>query len=121
MPWYCCVQVNNDDAAGIDWSLEADRLMVSNMIIKAADINGPSKRRDLHENWTSRISEEFYEQGDEEERLGLPISMYMDRREPHLARLQDSFITHLVGPLFNAVGAAGLLPGSWVDESDDGT
>ncbi len=59
-------------------------------------------------------------QGDEEEQLGLPISMYMDRREPHLARLQDSFITHLVGPLFNAVGAAGLLPGSWIDDSDDG-
>jgi hypothetical protein len=47
--------------------------------------------------------------------------MYMDRREPHTARLQDSFITHLVGPLFNAVGAAGLLPGTWVEDSDDGS
>ena len=54
--------MNNDDAVGIDWSVESDRLMVSNMIIKAADINGPSKKRELHINWTSRISEEFYEQ-----------------------------------------------------------
>jgi cGMP-inhibited 3',5'-cyclic phosphodiesterase A len=54
--------VNNEDAPGIDWTLEADRQMVTNMIIKTADINGPSKRRDLHENWTARISEEFFEQ-----------------------------------------------------------
>lgn len=55
-------QVNDDDAVGIDWSCEADRLMVANMVIKMSDINGPCKRRDLHLRWTERICEEFYEQ-----------------------------------------------------------
>ena len=36
--------------------------MVSNMVIKLADINGPTKVKDLHVNWTYRITEEFYEQ-----------------------------------------------------------
>ena len=54
--------MNDDDAAGIDWTSEADRLMASNMVIKLADINGPSKVKDLHVAWTYRITEEFYEQ-----------------------------------------------------------
>lgn len=60
-------------------------------------------------------------QGDEEARLGLPISPFMDRSSPQLAKLQESFITHIVGPLCNSYDAAGLLPGHWITEegSDD--
>lgn len=36
--------------------------MTANIVIKMADINGPSKRKDLHVRWTDAISEEFYEQ-----------------------------------------------------------
>lgn len=54
-------------------------------------------------------------QGDEESGLGLPISPFMDRSAPQLAKLQESFITHIVGPLCNSYDAAGLLPGYWID------
>lgn len=57
-------------------------------------------------------------QGDEESRLGLPISPFMDRSSPQLAKLQESFITHIVGPLCNSYDAAGLLPGYWINESE---
>lgn len=43
----------------------------------------------------------------------------MDRNQPRLPQLQDSFIKHLVGPLYNAYGRAGLLPGEWVDSEID--
>lgn len=111
------VQVNEDESPGVDWYSEGDRLLVLQMSIKLADINGPCKRRPLHLQWTQRIAEEFYEQGDEEARLGLVISPYMDRRCPQLARLQESFINHLVAPLCSAYGEAGLLPGRWCYES----
>lgn len=39
----------------------------------------------------------------------------MDRSAPQLAKLQDSFITHIVGPLCNSYDAAGLMPGRWVE------
>lgn len=115
------------DGGGIDWSQEADRLLTLQICIKMADISGPSKRRDLHTRWTERIVEEFYEQGDDEIARGMPISPYMDRDQPHVAQLQESFINHLVAPLYNAYANAGLLPGEWVDveasssdlESDD--
>lgn len=83
------------------------------MCIKLSDINGPCKRHDIHVQWTHRIAEEFYEQGDDEARLGLQVSPFMDRRYPQLAKLQESFINHLVAPLCNAYGEAGLLPGVW--------
>ncbi|KAI0208228.1 cGMP-inhibited 3',5'-cyclic phosphodiesterase A [Lamellibrachia satsuma] len=108
-------KITEEDAPGIDWTSETDRLMVANMVIKVADINGPCKKKDLHLQWTRRISEEFYEQGDEEASLGLPISPYMDRKHPQLAKLQESFINHLLAPLCNAIAAAGLVPGTWVD------
>lgn len=57
-----------------------------------------------------------YPQGDEEASLGLPVSPFMDRSSPQLAKLQESFITHIVGPLCNSYDAAGLLPGYWIDE-----
>ena len=49
----------------------------------------------------------------------MPISPYMDRNHPRLPQLQDSFIKHLVGPLYNAYGRAGLLPGEWVEREVD--
>ena len=46
----------------------------------------------------------------------MPVSPYMDRNNPQLAELQESFINHLVAPLCNAYGEAGLLPGVWEDD-----
>lgn len=109
-------KVNDVNSPGIDWTNENDRLLVCQVCIKLADINGPAKVRELHLKWTEGIVNEFYEQGDEEARLGLPISPFMDRSSPQLAKLQESFITHIVGPLCNSYDAAGLLPGQWINE-----
>ncbi|XP_070303519.1 cGMP-inhibited 3',5'-cyclic phosphodiesterase 3B-like [Salvelinus sp. IW2-2015] len=109
-------KVNDVNSPGIDWTNENDRLLVCQVCIKLADINGPAKGRDLHLKWTEGIVNEFYEQGDEEATLGLPISPFMDRSSPQLAKLQESFITHIVGPLCNSYDAAGLLPGYWIDK-----
>ena len=54
--------MNDEQAVGIDWTSETDRLLIAQMVIKLADINGPAKTKNLHTQWTTRISEEFYEQ-----------------------------------------------------------
>ncbi|XP_077424261.1 cGMP-inhibited 3',5'-cyclic phosphodiesterase 3A-like isoform X2 [Vanacampus margaritifer] len=112
-------KVGDDPSSGIDWSNENDRLLVCQMCIKLADINGPLKCKDLHLQWTEGIVNEFYEQGDEESNLGLPISPFMDRAAPQLAKLQESFITHIVGPLCNSYDSACLMPGRWVEPKTD--
>ncbi|XP_026166752.1 cGMP-inhibited 3',5'-cyclic phosphodiesterase A isoform X2 [Mastacembelus armatus] len=112
-------KVGDDPSTGIDWSNENDRLLVCQMCIKLADINGPLKCKELHLQWTDGIVNEFYEQGDQESSLGLPISPFMDRAAPQLAKLQESFITHIVGPLCNSYDSAGLMPGRWVEPSTE--
>lgn len=112
-------KANEDDSPGIDWTQEDDRLLVMEICIKLADINGPCKVHDIHVQWTYRIAEEFYEQGDEEAELGLPISPFMDRDHPQLARLQESFINHLVAPLCKACAEAGILPGYWIEDPEE--
>lgn len=42
----------------------------------------------------------------------------MDRSAPQLAKLQDSFITHIVGPLCSSYDSAALMPGHWVEPPD---
>ena len=49
---------------------------------------------------------------------GMPISPYMDRRKPQVAKLQENFIQNLVGTLCNAYTHAGLLPGVLIEDSD---
>ena len=44
----------------------------------------------------------------------------MDRSAPQLAKLQESFITHIVGPLCSSYDSAALMPGHWVDPPDGG-
>ena len=100
----------NDKAPDMDLSNEADRVLMAQTLIKFADINSPAKPFQLHRQWTERICQEFYEQGDEEKRRRMPLSPYMDRDEPDVAKLQDSFIAHIVNPLAVALNEAGLLP-----------
>ncbi|TSM20256.1 cGMP-inhibited 3',5'-cyclic phosphodiesterase A [Bagarius yarrelli] len=118
-------KVGHEGCSGIDWTNENDRLLVCQMCIKLADVNGPLKHKDLHLQWTEGIVNEFYEQGDEEASLELPISPFMDRSAPQLAKLQESFITHIVGPLCSSYDAAALMPGRWVEpqfsEAKDGS
>lgn len=40
----------------------------------------------------------------------MPVSPYMDRCQPAVAKLQDSFIAHMVNPLAVALNEANLLP-----------
>lgn len=69
----------------------------------------------------SHICNVWLFQGDEEASLGLPISPFMDRSAPQLAKLQDSFIAHIVGPLCSSYDSAALMPGRWVDAPDGET
>uniref|UniRef100_A0A914HM75 Phosphodiesterase n=1 Tax=Globodera rostochiensis TaxID=31243 RepID=A0A914HM75_GLORO len=100
----------NERVSEMDLSNESDRVLISLMLIKFADINSPAKPYSLHRQWTERICQEFYEQGHEEKKRQMPVSPYMDRNEPAVAKLQDSFIAHIVNPLAIALNEAGLFP-----------
>lgn len=56
------LQVGDEGVSGIDWTNQNDRLLVCQMCIKLADVNGPLKCKELHLRWTEGIVNEFYEQ-----------------------------------------------------------
>jgi len=54
--------VSEEIGPGLNWAQEEDRLMVSKVVLKMADISSPCKNWELHSRWTERIAEEFYQQ-----------------------------------------------------------
>jgi hypothetical protein len=84
------------------------------LIIKAADIGHAAKSIELHEKWCGLVIQEFYEQGDLEKQLGLPVSMYCDRETTDIGKSQSGFIKNIVFPLFSTLNV--VLASSVIDE-----
>lgn len=72
-------------------------------LIHASDISNPIKPFDIYKNWISRVLQEFFEQGDKEKALGLPISYLCDRTTVKVPDSQIGFIRFVVSPLFTAL------------------
>lgn len=85
-----------------------DRHVMLKNILHAADLSNPCKAWTLAKNWSDRVLEEFFAQGDRERDAGLPISPNMDRTTTRQAALSLNFIDFVVGPLFVAISA--ILP-----------
>ena len=85
---------------GCDLTRPDIRLDLFKIIIKASDIGHAAKALDLHKKWCGLVIEEFFQQGDEERKMGLPISMYCDRENTVVGKSQTGFIKNIVLPLF---------------------
>jgi hypothetical protein len=80
-----------------------DKLLIMNVTLHACDISNPAKNSNLYLEWTGRVLQEFFAQGDQEKAGNLPVSMFMDRDTTNIAKCQLGFIDVLVFPLFDAV------------------
>jgi hypothetical protein len=77
-----------------------DVMLLMGQALHAADISNPTKPRGMQLRWTERVMKEFWLQGDKEASLGLPVSAFMDRRQPQVGTCQIGFINVLVKPLY---------------------
>ncbi|CBZ53684.1 hypothetical protein NCLIV_034660 [Neospora caninum Liverpool] len=85
---------------------EEDRALVLSLAIKVADLGHCAVDWEAHAAWSARLKEEFFAQGDEEQRLGLPVSPLCDRsQQGQLPRSQANFIEFLFLPLAQHVAA----------------
>jgi len=76
----------------------SDMQQALSMLFRAADIGHSAKEWRLHENWSRRVVQEFHAQGDEERRLGLPVSPLCDREGFVLATAQVGFLQYIALP-----------------------
>lgn len=79
---------------------ESDLLMVMGAVIHAADISNPTRKWETCFRWTQLVLEEFFDQGDQERALGLPISHLCDRETIRIPESQIGFIDVIIEPTF---------------------
>jgi 3',5'-cyclic-nucleotide phosphodiesterase len=80
-----------------------DQRLVLSMAIKMADINNCGRPENLYLKWTTKLSEEFFLQGDNERARGDPVSPFMDRFFPSMAKSQVAFMNYVVIPMFESI------------------
>lgn len=73
---------------------------IFNFLLHTADISHNSKKFSISYEWTMRLSEEFWCQGDKEKELGLPISFLCDRENADIPKSQIGFIMSIILPTF---------------------
>lgn len=88
-----------------DLALQDTRNDVFRIMMKASDIGHAAKTVELHEKWCKLVIEEFYEQGDLEKILSIPVSMYCDRETTDVSKSQAGFIRNIVCPLFSSLNS----------------
>jgi hypothetical protein len=91
---------NQDLILGLDLKDFKSRALLMDIAIKCSDISNVCKTSKLSLKWTALIMEEFFHQGDEEKKLGLPISPLMDRHNTSVSKCQIGFIDFIVFPLY---------------------
>merc|ERR1712224_1110025 len=73
--------------------------------LHASDISNATKAHPIMLQWTRRVLDEFWNQGDEERALGVPISPLCDREEgrKNVPKGQVGFINFIVQPLMTPI------------------
>nr|XP_027788600.1 high affinity cAMP-specific 3',5'-cyclic phosphodiesterase 7A isoform X2 [Marmota flaviventris] len=102
------------------------RHLVLQMALKCADICNPCRTWELSKQWSEKVTEEFFHQGDIEKKYHLSVSPLCDRQTESIANIQIGFMTYLVEPLFTEwarfsdtrlsqtmLGHVGLNKASW--------
>jgi len=79
----------------------AQRLICVEMAIHASDVGNPTKPLSIYLQWVDKVMEEFFQQGAQEQALGLPISAMCDRSKAAVERSQIGFIDFIVKPLMD--------------------
>ncbi|PKU35264.1 hypothetical protein llap_14432 [Limosa lapponica baueri] len=80
--------------------LSTPALDVLRNMVHCADLSNPTKSLELYRQWTDRIMEEFFQQGDKERERGMEISPMCDKHTASVEKSQVGFIDYIVHPLW---------------------
>jgi len=80
----------------------SDRTLVLCTIVHNADLGNPTKEWEICKEWTERLMEEFFEEGDEERAMGLPLGALNDRDAIAIPKCQIGFLSFVAMPLWKA-------------------
>ncbi|XP_058491630.1 high affinity cAMP-specific 3',5'-cyclic phosphodiesterase 7A isoform X3 [Solea solea] len=81
-------------------SKASHRHFILQMALKCADICNPCRPWELSKQWSERVTEEFFQQGDIEKKHILEVSPVCDRQTNTVGNIQIGFMTYVAEPLF---------------------
>eukprot|EP00929_Paragymnodinium_shiwhaense_P086037 TRINITY_DN46508_c0_g1_i1.p1 TRINITY_DN46508_c0_g1~~TRINITY_DN46508_c0_g1_i1.p1 ORF type:complete len:555 (+),score=132.51 TRINITY_DN46508_c0_g1_i1:142-1806(+) len=87
---------------------DSSMYVLRGMLLHAADISNQAKPMWAAQQWTTRVLLEFFEQGDAETSMGLPVSPLCDRHTTAIPESQIGFIQFIIQPTFEVL--AKLIP-----------
>ncbi|KAG9347966.1 hypothetical protein JZ751_003985 [Albula glossodonta] len=76
------------------------RHFILQMALKCADICNPCRPWELSKQWSEKVTEEFFHQGDIEKKHKLEVSPLCDSQTNSVGKIQIDFMTYVVEPLF---------------------
>jgi len=92
---------NRDSVSPTTYSWTIFRYM-----LHLADISNPAKAQPLSARWAKIVMNEFFNQGDMEAKMGLPISPLCDRNTTVIPGSQIGFIEYVIKPSFEVLALA---------------
>ncbi|KAL5489526.1 hypothetical protein EMCRGX_G018626 [Ephydatia muelleri] len=84
--------------------MEKGRSKVYSLLLHMADISHPGKEWETHHEFSNRLVEEFFRQGDQEMQLGRACSPLCNRNTTSVPECQLGFIDYIVSPSFDVCG-----------------
>lgn len=79
--------------------LQKEKQMWIELFLHFSDVSNPMKPFEICKAWAWRVLDEFFNEGDEQKRLGIPVGMLNDRDKVNRPGSQHGFISFLVAPL----------------------
>merc|ERR1712032_1177376 len=101
----CEEQAKHPSARSSDYEVDVlspHSMLWLELFLHLADVSNPLKPFKICRLWAVRVLDEFFAQGDEERRLGIPIGMLNDRDKVNRPGSQFDFINFLVAPLLSS-------------------
>jgi hypothetical protein len=99
----------NDTAAEFNKEAElevlrtpATKKLALNNMLHSADVSNPCRTWEVSQAWAWCVLEEFFQQGDKEKELGIPVQFLNDRDKLNRPNSQIGFIEFMIAPFFAA-------------------
>jgi cAMP-specific phosphodiesterase 4 len=80
-----------------------NRLLLQETLLHSADLSNPIKPLAIYQKWVTRVTDEFFAQGEKEKSVGFPVSAMMDRATTNIPNMQVGFITFIIAPIYTAL------------------
>lgn len=91
-------QLDDLDMNYVEQALSKNSMFFMEVFLHFADVSNPLKPFKMCHAWAWRVLEEFFNQGDTEKELGLPVGMLNDRDKINRPGSQHGFINFMVAP-----------------------